>query len=126
MIRKTMRASTKKCVALLVTFFLLASLSAHAFNATSFAHKLDHEWHELRADYVHSHVTEAHEPVEVPTMDGVQHLALHATGDIQPIVLSVFAHPPLAPVSSVTPQFYPSISPGLPDRDPPFRPPQSD
>ena len=125
MTRKIMAASTRKYLALLVTFFLLASLSAHAFNANSFAHTLDHERHELSAASNHCHFTDSHEPYEVPPMHGLQHLALHSMGDIQPIVISAFVHTSVTPVTSITPQSYATVAPGLPDRDPPFRPPQS-
>ena len=120
-----MRPSIKKYLALLVTFVLLASLSGQAFNAHSFAHELDHERHELSAFHPHSHFVDSHETSEHAPMDGMQHLALHAMGDIQPIVLSAFAHTLVAPVSNVTPPSCSSVAPALPDREPPFRPPQS-
>lgn len=125
MIREMTRPSQRRYVALLVTFFLLASLGAHSFNANSFVHKLDHDRHELSAVSNHSHFIASHEPSEAPPMDGRQHLALHSMGDIQPIVISAFEHPLVTPVTSTTPQSYATVAPGPPDRDPPFRPPQS-
>ena len=119
-----MRPSKRKYVALLVTFFLLASLSAHAFNASSFAHELDHERHEFSEAASHNHFIDADQPSEAPPLDGMQHLALHAMGDIQPLAFSAFAHSLLTPVTSMTPPSYSSAAPGLPDGDPPFRPPQ--
>ena len=120
-----MCALKRKYVALLVTFFLLASLSAHAFNASNFMHQLDHERHEVGAFTSHSHCIDADEPSEAPPMDGPQHLALHSMGDIQPLSLSFFADILVTPVTCEPPQSYSAVAPGLPDRDPPFRPPQS-
>ena len=120
-----MRSSKRKYVALLVTFFLLASLSAHAFNAISLMHELDHERHQFRESTSHSHLLNADDPSEVPPMNGMQHLALHSIGDIQPLVLGAFIHPLVTPLANITPPSYSSVAVGLPDRDPPFRPPQS-
>ena len=125
MTRAIMRPSQRKYVAMLVTFFLLASLSAQAFSANRFVHKLDHDRHELSAAANHSHVVASHEPSDVRAADGLQHLALHSMGDIQPIVISAFVHTLVTPVTSTTPQSSAAVGPGLPDRDPPFRPPQS-
>lgn len=125
MIREMIRPSQRKFVALLVTFFLLASLGAQAFNANGIVHNVNHERHELSAASKHSHFIYSHEPSELPHQDGLQHLALHSIGDIQPIVISAFEHTLVTPVISTTPQCYAVVAPGLPDRDPPFRPPQS-
>lgn len=120
-----MRPSKRKYVALLVTFFLLVSVGAHAFNVSASMHKLDLELHGFSASTSHSHFIATDEPSEVPPVDGLQHLALHSMGDIQPIVLSAFAHTLVALFTSMTPPSCSSVAPGLPDRDPPFRPPQS-
>ena len=125
MIDKIMHPTQRKYLALLVTFFLLASLGAHAFSANGFGHKLDHDQHDLSAAANHAHFTDSHQPSEAPSMDGLQHLALHSMGDIQPIVLSTFVHTLVTPVTSMTPPSCATVAPGLPDADPPFRPPQS-
>ena len=120
-----MRSSKRKYVALLVTFFLLASLSAHAFNAINLMHELDHERHQFHEFTSYSHLIDADDPSEIPPMDGMQHLALHSIGDIQPLVLCAFAHPLVTRIARMTRPSYSSVAPGLPDRDPPFRPPQT-
>lgn len=119
-----MGRTKRKFVALLATFFLLASLSAHAFNASAFMHELEHERQDVTLAPGHGHFIDAHEPSEPSPMDGMQHLALHAAGDIQPVVIIGFMPPFLAPVVGSTRPPIPSVVPGLPDRDPPFRPPQ--
>ena len=62
--REIMRPSQRKYLAVLVTFFLLASFSANAFNAIGFVHKLDHERHAVRVVSNHSHFIDSHEPSE--------------------------------------------------------------
>lgn len=120
-----MRRSTKKYLALLVTFLLLASLGAHAFSVTTLMHELDPKRHDLSASTTHSHFFDTDEPSKAPPMDGAQHLALHSMGDIQPLAIGTFTDSLAAPVAGVMPRSYSVIAPGLPDRDPPFRPPQS-
>ena len=121
-----MAASTRKYLALLVTFFLLASLSAHAFNATTLMHELDPQRHDSSAATPHSHFFDSDEPSEAPPINGLQHLALHSMGDVQPLVVNAFADTLVTPITRMTPRSYSVVVPGLPDRDPPFRPPQSD
>jgi hypothetical protein len=120
-----MRSSSRKYLALLVTFLLLTSLCAHAFNVSNFMHALDHERHGVSDATRHSHGLDVDEPAEAPPMDSLQHLALHAMGDLQPLALIGFAHLLVTSVTNMTPRSYSAVAPGLPDRDPPFRPPQS-
>ena len=119
-----MGRTKRQFVALLATFFLLASLSAHAFNAGAFLHVLEHERQDVTLAPGHGNLIDDHEPAYPSLMDGMQHLALHAAGDIQPGVIIGFMPPFLAPVVGSTRPPIPSVVPGLPDRDPPFRPPQ--
>lgn len=119
-----MRASKRKYIALLVTFFLLASLGAHAFNVTTLMHELDPARHDLSASTNHSHFFDTDGPSKAPPMDGLQHLALHSMGDIQPLAIGAFTDPLVTPVTCVILRSYSVIAPGLPAGDPPFRPPQ--